>query len=304
MIKILKKVRELRADGTLSPDGHLNVYKEGSQHSEKAKAEDGLVLGYKEMEELLETAEIDEDGFIKLKDGLKVKASDLREALEDNKAVENDLNTRMEITQKGIRDFGYRADKNYLERLRAEMRAMSDGHVGYNEANELKNNIVDSYLGITRFEHNNMRTVLNKNWEYEGLDSKTLDAIQKDKNNEIKNVTYMGETWEKYKPGASVYHSPLGTGGDIIKLVNKETGREVVFDINTGEPILHNKYIGTFNYSSSVSHIASDMLPYVRWKNNTMDDSNLTWRIYPPLDKSYDFPQREYFSTVDLDGVF
>ncbi len=231
------------------------------------------------MEELLETAEIDDEGFIELENGLKIKALDLIIAVEDNKAVERDLNKRIKITEVGVRDFGYGVDKKYLERLRAELIAFSDGHVSYEEANELKNNVSDDYLGITRFEHNNMRTVLNKNWEHEALSADERKKM-------IKKITdgesYWGEKWKIVDKSLCVYHSPKGDGSDIYKFVS-ESGREVIFDIETEELINSPNYIGTFNYSTSIDHWTLDMIPYWKWKNNAMDDSDLTWRLHPVI---------------------
>ncbi len=277
---------ELRADGTLSPDGHLNIYREGSQHSEEAKATDGLVLDFREMEDLLKTAEVDEDGFIKLKDGLKVKASDLEIAMKDNKAVEKDLKKRIKKTEKNINRYDSSMDKEYLERLKTEMAAMSDGHVSYHESEEMRKDVSNTALGITRFEHNNMRTVLNKNWEFEQL---TKDDIKDFIQSVRKGESYLGDSWEIKSSGQSVYHSPTGTGKDIIKLVSS-TGREVIIDPETSKPIFNGKYGGTFNYKSSKNkfdHFTNDMAPYWIWKNNAMDNSRLSWRLHPTIDSLF-----------------
>ena len=292
---------ELRADGTLSPDGHLNVYREGSQHSEEAKATDGLVLDFREMEDLLKTAEVDEDGFIKLKDGLKVKASDLELAMKDNKAVEKDLKKRIKKTEKNIRKHNWNGDKEYLERLKAEMRAMSDGHVSYHESEEMRKNVTNTALGITRFEHNNMRTVLNKNWEFENISKDNIRQIIKNADNNDKEISVplLNETWgSEPKWYKRVYHSPKGNGEDVIKLISS-SGRELIIDIENKTIINDNNLRGTFNYSTSALHSTEDVLPYWKWKNNAMDNSDLTWRLHPIIDSLFNLKgDKTYYSTI------
>ena len=159
---------------------------------------------------------------------------------------------------------------------------MSDGHVSYHESEEMRKNVTDANLGITRFEHNNMRPVLNKNWEFNTIPQAIIDGISKNPDQE---VTMLNEKWIPVEDkNQRVYHSPLGNGSDIVKLIST-SGREIIVHKKTKTIIKDSNLKGTFNYSTSDLHVTEDVFPYWIWKNDAKDNSNIFTRIHPILGK-------------------
>jgi len=240
------------------------------------------------MEDLLKTSTVDEEGFIDIGNGNKVKAEDLKIAVDANRKIEKDLISREVIANvysRSLNPFKAYIYKGYLERIRNELGAMEDGHVSYSEASTLKEDVSTLGMGVSLFEHWNMREVLNKSWEFENMSSKNItDFITSVKNEDFTTNTF-GEVWGKIDFDKAVYHSPDGSGKDIFKFVS-ESGREVVFDIDQTGALTDPMLLGTYNYSK-MGHLALDMSPYWKWSNNAMDTSVFNRRLHPVFEQPH-----------------
>ena len=125
------------------------------------------------------------------------------------------------------------------------------------------------------------RNNFNRDYDFLALTESFLAELARAQSGETKD--FAGDTWVKYSPAMSIYHSRNGSGGDCAKYVST-TGRELVISLSPqGKPSVEwsPKYTGTFNYGTGASHFLFDMLPYYFFSNGPNDSTKFYDRIYP-----------------------
>jgi len=226
-------------DGGLSWDGHLNIYNEDGADDENATA--NMEVSADQIEGMIKGAE---DGYVTLPNGSKISVEAMQGALDANADI---LSSTASAAKDG--------------RTAANI-ALADGHMSYDDAKNVKAEVLQHNSVVSLGEHWSARTVLN--------DVETRDALA--------DPSILQRDYDKYNPFISIYHGP-GWGKGCSKYVSPN-GPEIVFDAQ-GKLETRIEYMGTYNYSKA-EHVKLDVEPYAKWGNGPGDNTPRVDKVLGP----------------------